>query len=110
MFRRIAGAPTEYPRLIAALLHDWLYAAKLPGVPRATADELYCDCCRCVGIGVIRRNFEWAMLRCFGGAAWREHDEADRAHALDRSVIEDHLDCSPGELAAIIQEMKYEND
>jgi hypothetical protein len=63
-----------------------------------------------VGIGVIRRNFEWGVLRVCGGAAWREHDEADRAHALDRSVIEDHLDCSPGELAAIIQEMKYEND
>lgn len=103
-FRRIAGAPTEYPRIIAALLHDLLYALKI--VPRATADELYCDVCRAVGIGVIRRNFEWGVLRVCGGAAWREHDELDRQHALDRSIIEDHQNVPPNELAEIVRREK----
>lgn len=110
MFRRIAGKPTDDPRCRLALLHDWLYAVKI--VPRATADEIYCDGCRCVGIGFCKRNFEWAILRCFGGAAWREHDEADRAHALDRSVIEDHFDITQDELAAIVkkEKAKYEKE
>jgi len=105
-FRWIAGEPTDYPRIIAALLHDLLYALKLPSVPRSVADEIYCDVCRSVGIGIFQRNFEWGVLRVFGAAAWREHDEADRAHALDRCVIEDHLDIPQDELAAIVKENK----
>ena len=106
MFRRIAGEPTEYPRIVAALLHDLLYALKLPSVPRAMADEIYCEVCRAVGIGVFRRNFEWLVLRVCGGAAWNEHDELDRQHAIDRSVIEDHLEVPQDELAAIINKEK----
>jgi hypothetical protein len=106
LFRRIAGKPTDDPRCRAALLHDWLYAAKLPGVPRATADELYRDVCRSVGVPFWKRVFEWGVLRIFGGAAWREHDDEDRRHAFDRAIIDDHLDVSPDELADM---MKGEN-
>lgn len=79
---RLCGHPFEAPRVVAALAHDWLYAAH--ATDRRTADMAFRSLCRTVGVGRVRAEVEYRALRAFGWAAWRSHGDDDRAAALER--------------------------
>lgn len=71
---RVCGHPFTCPRVAAALAHDWLYASH--AVDRETADEIYRELQKILGIGFFSRNTEYYTLRFFGGAAWKSHDDS----------------------------------
>jgi len=83
---RLCGHPMEVPRVAAALGHDWIYASHL--VDRATADAIYREICRMVGIGWLRRGVEYRTLRLCGGAAWYSHGQSDITFARSHGAIE----------------------
>ena len=70
---RVCGHPFTSPRVAAALAHDWLYASHV--VDRETADKIYRELQKVLGIGCFSRNTEYYTLRLFGGAAWRSHND-----------------------------------
>ena len=82
---RLCGHPMEVPRVAAALAHDWLYAAHV--CDRATADEIFREVCKLVGLGAIRRNVEYYALRVAGGAAWKSHGAADQEFARAHGAL-----------------------
>lgn len=82
---RLCGHPMEVPRIAAALAHDWLYASHV--VDRATADAIYREICRMVGMGCVRRNVEYATLRLCGSAAWDSHGQSDITFARSHGMI-----------------------
>ena len=76
----LAGHPMESPRVLAALAHDWLYAAHV--CKREEADAVYREI-------LLRYRAAWRVwveyeaLRVFGEAAWqkpREEIDFARAH------------------------------
>lgn len=69
---RLCGHPFTCPREAAALAHDWLYASH--AVDRETADKIYRELQKILGINIISRNVEYYTLRIFGGVAWRSHN------------------------------------
>lgn len=83
---RLCGTPMEIPRIVAALMHDWLYRAQV--CERALADEIFNCVCKTVGMSSWRTGPEWAALRAFGGAAWNGHTEDDRDFALAHGALE----------------------
>lgn len=83
---RLCGHPLEVPRIAAALAHDWLYASH--AVDRATADAIYREICRMVGIGWLRRGVEYGALRLFGDAAFRAHGPNDQYSANQLGSLE----------------------
>lgn len=68
--RWLCGNPFKFPRVIAAIEHDFIYSGKALGWSRAEADDLYRD----LQIGLaIKRVFaivEWAAVRKFGRKHW----------------------------------------
>ena len=79
---RLCGTPMDAPRVVAALAHDWLYAAHK--TTREAADFVYYDLMRAVGIPRWKCLLELTALRWCGGKAWKSHDWEDedfaRAH------------------------------
>ena len=73
---RLCGHPLEVPRIAAALAHDWLYASHV--CDRQTADMIFRELCRRVGIGCLRRGVEYRVLRLCGDIAWRGHGPAEQ--------------------------------
>lgn len=69
---RLCGHPFTCPRVAAALAHDWLYASH--AVKRETADKIYRELQKVLGINIISRNVEYYTLRAFGGFAWEAHE------------------------------------
>ena len=82
---RLCGQPMEVPRVAAALAHDWLYAAHV--CDRATADEIFREICRMVGLSALRYNTEYWTLRVAGGAAWKSHGAADQEFARAHGAL-----------------------
>ena len=82
---RLCGHPMEVPRIAAALAHDWLYASH--ACDRATADLVFREICRAVGVGRFRRFVEYRVLRLCGDAAWRGHGPKDQETAWHRGNI-----------------------
>lgn len=72
-----AGHPMESPRVLAALAHDWLYAAQV--TDRQTADEIYAAILRAVGRASWRVSVEYWALRLGGQSAWDGHAKAGDA-------------------------------
>ena len=72
MLWRLCGHPLAYPRVYAALLHDWIYGGggrdECP--TRADADTVYRDLLFDLGWGRVRSCIEYAALRIFGGSHW----------------------------------------
>lgn len=83
---RVCGHPFEVPRVAAALAHDWLNHSHT--VDRETADMIYREICRMVGIGWLSRTVEYRTLRLFGDAAWHSHDVDDQNFARSHGAIE----------------------
>ena len=67
---RVCGHPLAYPRVYAALLHDWLYGGggrdECP--TRGDADAVYRDLLIDLGWGKIKAYIVYAALRIFGGS------------------------------------------
>lgn len=79
---RVCGHPMSVPRVVAALVHDWLYSAHV--CEREDADEVYYTLCRMVDINWFDSQVQFWTLRACGWAAWLGHDRNDedfaRAH------------------------------
>ncbi len=82
---RITGHPLEVPRVAAALAHDWAYLSQLTS--RKTADRIYRDICRQVGMSRVRAFAEYLALRVFGWLAWDEKDEEGMVFARTHGAI-----------------------
>lgn len=82
---RLCGHPMEVPRVAAALAHDWLYAAHV--CDRETADMIFREICRMVGLSALRYNTEYWTLRVAGGAAWKSHGAADQEFARAHGAL-----------------------
>lgn len=69
---RVCGHPLAYPRVYAALLHDWIYGGggRDDCPTRADADAVYRDLLVDLGWGRWRAFIEYAALRIFGGSHW----------------------------------------
>jgi len=74
----LAGHPMESPRVVAALAHDWLYAAHV--CTRMEADEIYREILLRYR-AKWRVNVEYKMLDWFGGKAWESHGIGDQDFA-----------------------------
>ena len=84
---RLCGHPLEAPRIAAALVHDWLYRAQL--TDRGTADDIFSALCKEVGMPWWRTGPEWAALRAFGWAAWKDNREWPRIpQAREMGILE----------------------
>lgn len=66
----ICGSRFKHPRVIAAIVHDYLYAGKDPECTRAEADDLYRDLQIAMGIPRWKAYVEWTALRLFGKSHW----------------------------------------
>jgi len=55
----------------AATVHDWLYHGGMPGVRRATADEIFFEAMVASGVVGWRRNLMLAAVQLFGRGAWK---------------------------------------
>lgn len=65
---------------LAAILHDYLYAAGpslKPPVTRAQADAIYYEALRATDNGAVGAWIAWVGLRLGGGFAWRGHRESE---------------------------------
>jgi hypothetical protein len=82
---RLTGHPFEVPRVAAALAHDWAYLAQLTS--RKTADLIYLDICRQVGMSRVRAYAEYLALRAFGRLAWDEKNEEGMVFARTHGAI-----------------------
>ena len=82
---RLCGHPMEVPRVAASLAHDWLYAAHV--CDRATADMIFREICRMVGLSALRYNTEYWTLRVAGGAAWNSHGLEDQEFARAHGAL-----------------------
>ena len=83
---RLCGHPMEVPRVAAALAHDWLYAAHV--CDRETADMIFREICRMVGLSALRYNTEYWTLRVAGGTAWNSHGAEDQEFARAHGALE----------------------
>lgn len=68
---RLCGHPLQYPRVYAALVHDWLYGGG-DRVTRQCADEIYRELLISLGWGRVKAYAEYYALRLFGGSHWHE--------------------------------------
>lgn len=82
---RVCGHPMEVPRVAAALAHDLLYAAQV--CDRSTADAIYAEICRMVGMGSIRVSIEKSALWAFGWIAWNGVKDDDQEFARTHGAL-----------------------
>lgn len=66
----VCGHPLQAPRVIAAVVHDYLYGGGDPEATRADADDIYRDMQLALGIPRRRAYLEWVVLRLFGWLHW----------------------------------------
>lgn len=69
---RVCGHPLQYPRVYAALVHDYLYSGGMPHVTRKQADEIYRTLLVKYGHGKAAAAVEYYALRLCGGSHWHE--------------------------------------
>lgn len=67
----VCGTPLQAPRVVAAVVHDFLYGGGDPEATRADADDLYRDMQLALGIPRRRAYVEWLVLRVCGWTHWR---------------------------------------
>ena len=66
----LCGYPLEMPRLLAAIVHDYIYSGGDPGATRADADDLYRDIQIALGVSRAKAYVEWLALRLCGRSHW----------------------------------------
>lgn len=89
LLQRWAGHPFDWPRIVAALVHDWLYASHM--LPRWIADLMFLAILIYVGYPFWRSLADWWAVSRFGESAYYHHGTDDqafaRAHGSIRFVI-----------------------
>lgn len=85
LLQRWAGKPFDFPRIIAALVHDWLYAAHVTS--RWFADLIFLALMIKSGCPKWRSVCDWWAVRKFGGIAWRGHGEQDEIFAREFGLL-----------------------
>lgn len=86
LLQRWAGHPFDWPRLAAALPHDWLYASH--AVPRWIADLIFLVILICVGYPVWRSIADWWAVSRFGESAYHNHGSDDQAFARTHGSLQ----------------------
>jgi len=76
LLQRWAGHPFDWPRIAAAIAHDWLYASH--AVPKWLADLIFLALLIKVGYPIWRSIADWWAVSRFGGPAWRNHGKRDQ--------------------------------
>lgn len=71
LFWPITGHPMDPRRLVASLVHDWLFSNHL--LPRLFADALYYQLCVDYGLPSWRAAIEFWALRRYGEDAWNRN-------------------------------------
>ena len=73
IFRNIINTYGKHGR--AAVVHDWLYSSKCTlDITRAEADKIFLEIMKECGVGVIKRQFMYRMVRMFGTSHFRKSD------------------------------------
>ena len=85
LLRRWAGHPFDWPRLAAALPHDWLYASH--AVPRWVADLIFLALLICVKYPFWSALADWWAVSRFGENAYYHHGIEDQAFAREHGSI-----------------------
>ena len=71
IFRNIINSYGKHGR--AAVVHDWLYSSKCTlDVTREEADKIFLEIMKECGVGVIKRNLMYRMVRLFGASHFRK--------------------------------------
>ena len=55
---------------LPAVVHDWTYTDKVPGMSRACADLLFLDGMASQGVPWLRRHLMYRAVRVAGGSLW----------------------------------------
>ena len=66
----LCGTPLVMPRLLAAIVHDYLYSGGDPEATRADADDIYRDIQIALGVSRVKAYVEWLALRLCGSSHW----------------------------------------
>lgn len=70
IFRNIINCSGKHGR--AAVVHDWLYSSKCTlDVTREKADKIFLEIMEEWGVGAIKRNLMYRMVRLFGASHFR---------------------------------------
>ena len=64
----LCGDPFEEPRIIAAIVHDWLYECR--AFDRMSCDRIYRDLLIDLGISGWQAETEYVFVRMFGWMHW----------------------------------------
>ena len=73
VFRNIINSYGKHGR--AAVVHDWLYSSKCTlDVTREEADKIFLEIMKECGVGTIKRQFMYRMVRLFGASHFRKGD------------------------------------
>ena len=70
IFRNIINTYGKHGK--AAVVHDWLYSKNCNiDITRAEADKIFLEIMKECGVGVIKRNLMYRMVRLFGASHFR---------------------------------------
>lgn len=73
IFRNIINTYGNHGR--AAVVHDWLYSKNCGiNITREEADKIFLEIMKEWGVGVIKRQFMYRMVRLFGASHFRKND------------------------------------
>ena len=73
IFRNIINTYGNHGR--AAVVHDWLYSKNCEiNITRAEADKIFLEIMKEWGVGYIKRQFMYRMVRMFGSSHFRKND------------------------------------
>ena len=71
IFRNIINSYGKHGR--AAVVHDWLYSSQCKiDVTREEADKIFLEIMKECGVGSIKRNLMYRMVRMFGASHFRK--------------------------------------
>ena len=71
IFRNIINSYGKHGR--AAVVHDWLYSSQCKiDVTREEADKIFLEIMKECGVGSIKRNLMYRMVRLFGASHFRK--------------------------------------
>ena len=71
IFRSIINSYGKHGR--AAVVHDWLYSSQCKiDVTREEADKIFLEIMKECGVGSIKRNLMYRMVRIFGASHFRK--------------------------------------
>lgn len=73
IFRNIINTYGKHGK--AAVVHDWLYSKNCNiDITRAEADKIFLEIMKECGVGTIKRQFMYRMVRIFGASHFRKND------------------------------------